>query len=146
MINETSTELSAIINSIPNVFHQMSEEEFSFKPSTDKWSKKEILGHLIDSATNNHHRFVRSQFEELPLITYDQNNWNKFSYYQQLDKQQLIDFWTLYNKQILALMQQISEVNLNKKCNTGGAEPLTIEYLFTDYVQHLKHHLNQIIA
>lgn len=146
MINETSTELSAIINSISNVFHQMSEEEFSFKPSTDKWSKKEILGHLIDSATNNHHRFVRSQFEELPLITYDQNNWNKFSYYQQLDKQQLIDFWTLYNKQILALMQQIPEVNLNKKCNTGGAEPLTIEYLFTDYVQHLKHHLNQIIA
>ncbi len=145
MINETCTELSAIITSIPNVLHQMSDEEFSFKSSTDKWSKKEILGHLIDSATNNHHRFVRSQFEEVPLITYEQNNWNKFSYYQQLDKQQLIDFWTFYNKQILALMQQIPEISLNRKCHTGGAEPLTIGYLFADYVQHLKHHLNQII-
>ncbi|MES2382679.1 MAG: DinB family protein [Bacteroidota bacterium] len=145
MRTATWTELSAIITSIPKVFHQMSEEEFSFKSGPDKWSRKEILGHLIDSATNNHHRFVRSQFEEVPIITYEQNNWNRFNYYEHLGKQQLIDFWTLYNKQILALMEQMPDEHLAKKCNTGGAEPLTIEYLFTDYVQHIKHHLTQII-
>lgn len=144
MIKETCAELSTLIADIPTALYQMPDEEFSFKPSADKWSKKEILGHLIDSATNNHHRFVRSQFENTPVITYDQNNWNRFSYYQHMDKQQVIDFWAMYNKQILALMEQMPAAQLTKKCNTGGAESLTIEYLFADYLAHLKHHLKQI--
>ncbi|MBK9046740.1 MAG: hypothetical protein IPL74_08565 [Bacteroidetes bacterium] len=68
------------IENVPNVLIQIEDE--MAKKSLQKWSKKEILGHLIDSATNNHQRFVRGQFETVPEISYDQNNWNTFSYYQ----------------------------------------------------------------
>ncbi len=112
--------------------------------SADKWSKKEILGHLIDSATNNHHRFVRGQFEEHPEISYDQNNWNKYNYYQQLDIQQLISFWTVYNKQLLAIIREIPTANLIRACMIGS-NLVTIEFLINDYVKHLAHHLKQIV-
>jgi hypothetical protein len=58
---------SALLNAIE-------EPAFSLKQSPARWSQKEIIGHLIDSATNNHHRFVRGQFEDSPVIAYDQNN------------------------------------------------------------------------
>ena len=76
---------------------QISEEKMSEKPAPNKWSKKEIIGHLIDSATNNHHRFVRGQFEAIPEIRHNQNGWNKYSFYQQIDSKQIILFWTIYN-------------------------------------------------
>ncbi len=49
----------------------------SIKLFPNKWSKKEIIGHLINSATNNHQRFVRCQFETIPKIVYDQNKWKE---------------------------------------------------------------------
>jgi hypothetical protein len=77
---------------IPDLLNQIDNNVFSDKEQNNKWSKKEILGHLIDSATNNHQRFVRAQFETNPEIVYDQENWNLFSYYQQMDSRDLIGF------------------------------------------------------
>lgn len=118
---------------------------FSEKISPDKWSKKEIIGHLIDSATNNHQRFVRGQFENKPQIVYDQNNWNVYNFYQQIDKNQIIDFWVIYNKQLLELIKRIPPENLQLECFVGE-KSLTLEFLITDYVDHLEHHLKQVVS
>jgi hypothetical protein len=130
---------------VPAILHSIPETEFTYKPSQEKWSKKEILGHLIDSATINHHRFVRAQFENTPIITYDQNMWNQNSYYQQIKTVQLIQFWTVYNFQLLELIKLIPPAKLLKECNTGGQNNETIEWLIRDYIFHLEHHLKQII-
>ena len=121
------------------------EDEFRTKPAPNKWSKQEILGHLIDSATNNHQRFVRSQFEETPVIAYDQDQWNKYNYYNDFSKSQLVNFWKSYNEQILMLIGLIPNDVLTRKCSTGGKENFTIEFLFDDYVEHLEYHLRQIV-
>lgn len=118
---------------------------FSKKISPDKWSKKEIIGHLIDSATNNHQRFVRGQFENKPQIVYDQNNWNVYNFYQQIDKNQIIDFWVIYNKQLLELIKRIPPENLQLECFVGE-KSLPLEFLITDYVDHLEHHLKQVVS
>ena len=87
--------------------------------SSIKWSKKEVLGHLIDSATNNHRRLVQSQFEVAPLIAYDQNNWNKYNFYNQISSKQLISFWTIYNQQLVELIKLLPKESLLRECNTG---------------------------
>lgn len=136
--------LEYLLKTIPQLLSEEDEKEFIRKPSPNKWSKQEILGHLIDSATNNHQRFVRSQFENIPLIPYNQNEWNKCNYYNNFKKHQLISFWISYNEQILQLIQLIPKELLLKKCNTGN-DSHTIEFLFDDYVEHLEHHLKQIV-
>ncbi|MBC7450440.1 MAG: DinB family protein [Cytophagales bacterium] len=146
MIEKTIEHLHHLIKIIPALLINIDEKEFSYKSSDDKWSKKEILGHLIDSATNNHQRFVRSQFEDTPSINYDQNKWNKYNFYNQIEKEQLIAFWTIYNKQLYAIIRLIPKDHLIKMCNTGGVENVTIEFLFNDYVLHMEYHLKQIVS
>lgn len=146
MMKESVERLQFLCDTIPALLSQIKEDDFSFKPTPDKWGKKEILGHLIDSATNNHHRFVRGQFEEIPTITYNQNKWNSYSYYNEMDSGQLISFWEAYNRQLLALIQLIPISKLANEVNTGGENNVSIAYLVEDYVAHLEHHLQQITA
>ncbi len=145
-IQQSIARLQYLCDTIPALLTHIPESEFSRKPAPGKWSDKEILGHLIDSATNNHQRFVRAQFEEIPTIVYDQNNWNTYSHYQMLDSKQLILFWETYNRHILALIQHISPENLSKTCWNGGEAPQTLEWLFIDYVAHMEHHLKQMLS
>lgn len=130
---------------VPDLLLQFNEQELTYKPSLNKWSKKEIIGHLIDSATNNHQRFIRAQFENIPLITYDQNNWNSNSYYNQHNSSQLISFWTTYNYHLIEIIKNMPADKLEKECNTGDEHNHTLSWLFNDYVEHLEHHLKQIL-
>ncbi len=145
MIAKKIKRLENICETVPTKLRNIPKADFNLKLTPNKWSKKEILGHLIDSATNNHQRFIRGQFESIPLISYDQNKWNEFSYYQQFNTDQSIQFWTFYNLQLLELIKLIPPNNLKKECNTGGQTNVTIEFLFVDYVSHLEHHLGQIL-
>lgn len=144
MVEQALSRLNFIIDNLPSILTQISEENMSEKSSSNKWSKKEIIGHLIDSATNNHQRFVRGQFENNPEIRYDQNNWNEYNFYQQIDSKQIILFWTIYNKQLIEIIERIPTENLKRKVNVDGAL-LTLEFLIFDYVEHLEHHLKQVI-
>ncbi|MHA8067310.1 DinB family protein [Aquirufa sp. ROCK2-A2] len=130
---------------IPDLLNQIDDNVFSDKEQNNKWSKKEILGHLIDSATNNHQRFVRAQFEPNPEIVYDQENWNLFSYYQQMDSRDLIGFWLTYNKHLISLIENMPKESLSRTCLIAG-NLLTLHYLVDDYVVHLEHHLKQITS
>jgi hypothetical protein len=144
MVQQSIKRLEYLCEIIPELLSEFNESDFSKRPHPDKWSKKEILGHLIDSATNNHQRFVRVQFEKIPTIVYDQNKWNEYSYHSQLSSSKLILFWKIYNEHLASLMKQIPLENLKRLCNTGK-ENVTLEFLINDYVGHLEHHLRQII-
>lgn len=134
-----------LCDTIPSILRAIDEHSFSQKPFPDKWSKKEILGHLIDSATNNHQRFIRGQFQDLPFIVYDQVQWNEKSQYQQMQAEQIISFWEAYNRHLVALLQLIPAENMMKKVDRGEEEPRTLQYILEDYVDHMEHHLRQII-
>ncbi len=146
MIEKSIARLQFLCDTIPDLLTEIDELTFNEKTIPEEWSKKEIIGHLIDSATNNHHRFVRGQFEETPTIAYDQNKWNKYNYYQEIDRLQIISFWAIYNRQILELMKHIPKEKLNNRIVTSNDNSFTIEFLFTDYVDHLEHHLRQVLT
>ena len=141
MLTQQLQRLSYLCEIIPSLLSSIDEEQFSEKPQPSKWSKKEILGHLIDSATNNHQRFIRTQNEDGLMFYYDQNQWNNLSFYNERDKAELIEFWRLYNKHLLEIVKHISPENLAKKCNDH-----TLEWIFIDYVEHLEHHLKQLVT
>lgn len=136
--------LQYLCDTLPPLLSNINEENFCCKPAPDKWSKKEILGHLIDSATNNHQRFVRSQFEENPIIQYDQVHWNTIHNYNNHESRQLIRFWEAYNRQLIELISKMTKSGMMRVCNTGK-ESHTVRWLFDDYVQHQEHHLRQIV-
>ena len=145
MISDAINRLEYLCNAIPALLASIDDTIFNEKSKPDKWSKKEIIGHLIDSATNNHQRFVRAQFEDKPQIAYDQNNWNKFNFYQEIEGRQIIAFWTLYNKQLLELIKRIPNESLQRQCYVGD-KLLTLDFFINDYVEHLEHHLRQVVS
>ena len=139
-------QLEQTINEYLPQLRSLNETKAAIKPSPAKWSKKEILGHLIDSATNNHHRFVRAQFELEPTILYNQNEWNKHSYYDSMEDDHIVSFWTWYNRHIIELVRRIPPPMLKRECTMEDGSTRTIAWLFDDYVRHMEHHLRQIFA
>ena len=149
-LNKVAQRLQKNINDIPSKFLSFSEEELRKKPAPDKWSKKEILGHLIDSAANNHHRFVKAQIEEDPIkiISYHQNGWVKVQHYNEEDTESLTGLWKNYNQHILNIILNFDENRLetNWLMEDNEASGETILFLIKDYVDHMDHHLGQIFS
>jgi hypothetical protein len=141
-------ELDQIVQAYSKKIRSIPENEFSAKPLPNKWSKKEVIGHLIDSAQNNLRRFICGQYESAPpKIVYEQNRWVTSNNYLQADSEEIITFWELINKRIVAVLNQMPSSAYSMKCDTGKTDSqlYTIEWLAADYVRHLKHHLNQVI-
>ncbi len=148
VINNTINRIKYIVNECPGMMRSYSEEEFSKKPAPDKWSKKELLGHLCDSAINNLGRFVRAQFEEQPfkLVQYDQDNWVKMNNYQSDSMENVINFWIVLNNRIIDVISKIPEGKLGNQCDLGGGKMKSLLWLIEDYVMHMEYHLKQIIG
>jgi len=143
-----ATELRNIIQEYAQKLNTFGEIEFSTKPLPHKWSKKEITGHLVDSAHNNLRRFIVTQYDSsLSKIVYDQNFWVDTNGYQVMKKEEVILLWKLMNERIATVLENMPEVHYSKECNTGKekTELHTLLWLAEDYVKHLKHHLNQAI-
>ncbi len=140
-------QLESIVNSYSVQFLNFSEERLSCKPAPGKWSKKEIIGHLVDSAQNNIRRFIVTQYETNPHIAYAQNEWVDRQHYLAYNSKDLITLRQLINKHIAVILRNMPAEKLQLQCNTGkGQEELhTIEFLAKDYITHHLHHLKQII-
>lgn len=141
-------ELHQIIESFPQKLQALTEVEFAVKPDPLKWSKKEILGHLVDSAQNNLRRFICSQYEGVPpKITYDQDFWVIANDYRTIEKNDVIMLWKLTNHSIIRVLSNISPENYRKQIDTGKHSVVLhdVSFLAKDYVKHMKHHLNQIL-
>lgn len=134
----------------------LTEDESEARSAPGSWSPKEILGHLVDSAANNHQRFVRAQFtDELIFPGYEQQEWVAVQHYQQESWPLLIRLWLSYNRHLLHLVSHIPESKLRQSRSehnldriawrtVSKTEPVTLEYFIRDYINHLKHHLQQI--
>jgi len=134
----------------------ISEPQSQISRAEGKWSPKEIIGHLIDSAANNHQRFVRAQFnDELAFCGYEQEDWVRVQGYNQEPWQQLVQLWKHYNLHLLHLMSLVPEQTRTKPRATHNldqiawktvarTETVTLDYFMRDYVTHLKNHLRQI--
>jgi hypothetical protein len=144
-MKSTTQELERLVASYIQKFNEFSETEFNTKPSPQKWSRKEVVGHLIDSAQNNLRRFIVGQYEESPpKIVYQQDFWVGANGYQTMKKEDVIQLWRLINERIIAVLENMPAENYNKQCETSTLH--SIEWLADDYVKHMKHHINQIIA
>jgi hypothetical protein len=124
-----------------------SPDESAERRSPGAWSRREILGHLIDSAANNHHRFVRARQDAgLTFPGYDQEAWVRAQNYHGADWSALVRLWESYNRHLLHVMSVTPAAARNVMCAIGSGEPLTLEFIMTDYVRHLRHHLRQIFG
>jgi hypothetical protein len=131
-----------------NDFLQIEQQaiDWETKPAPNKWSKKEIIGHLTDSAQVNLQRFVRCTYDEGFKLVYAQDEWVAAAHYQEADIKELLDLWILLNRQLIRVLSYYPDERLSAQCDTGKNEVNlhTVEWLAADYVEHLKHHLNQI--
>lgn len=143
-MREISTQLVTLCNIVPAKVKLIPELEFSLKPSVDTWSKKEILGHLIDSAVNNHQRFIRAQFET-PVIYYEQDLWVSIQNYQSESSELMISLWEVYNRHLAYVIEHIPNHNLSKTSIGKDGISHTLKFLIEDYLNHLEYHLKQII-
>jgi hypothetical protein len=147
-LNKIAEQLLKDITNASEQFKGISEKEWSYKPAPGKWSKKEILGHLIDSAANNHLRFVRAQLAEKEFIShsYEQDFFVASQHYQQRSTAELIQLWLAYNHHLSHVIKHIDTSKLNITCKIGTNEPVTLSFIINDYVTHLEHHLSQILS
>ncbi|MFI5157609.1 MAG: DinB family protein [Sphingobacteriales bacterium] len=120
--------------------------DWDFKIREEKWSKKEIIGHLIDSAQVNLQRFVRCTYEQDFKLVYAQDEWVTAAHYQNADIKEVLDLWILLNRQIIRVLINYPENRLETTCDIGKTEVQlhSVNWLAEDYVRHLQHHLQQI--
>ena len=138
-----AAELETAIKEYFPLLSLLTEVEFSDKPSPVKWSKKEIIGHLIDSAQTNIRRFVIAQYEENPFIIYDQDKWVAINNYQHQPTEYITRLWYLLNQQMVNILRNTADVMAQRTCKTSDIH--SIEWLASDYIKHLKHHLHQAL-
>lgn len=115
------------------------------KPTPDRWSIAEIVGHLVDSACNNHQRFVRAlNSKTLRFPKYDQNAWVASGDYDHIDWPLLVELWCSYNGFLAHLIRKIPKAKLATVCTIVPYESCTLEFVVVDYFDHLQHHLQKI--
>ena len=144
---ETTNKLENLIKKGFNYVSNTSDHQLRQKTFPEKWSKKEILGHLIDSAINNLQRFTEIQFENRPykIRNYNQSELVKANSYQNASTGELASFWLALNNRICSIIKHQTEETLNYKIELNDDEISDLRFLIKDYVEHLEHHINQIL-
>ena len=146
-MKDVARQIRSLISTVEPQLSRMNHHEMGVKPDPHKWSKKEILGHLIDSAANNHQRFVRAVNKiagQFP--TYDQDEWVRIQHYNEMPWSFLVTLWSAYNSLLSHIIEHIPESAGSSPCNIGKEEPVTLEFVVKDYLHHLQHHLQDILG
>jgi hypothetical protein len=137
--------LRALIDEVPIRLNKLPSSQVELKSSPSKWSPKEELGHLLDSAANNHQRIVRTQLEDKPKMPgYDGNAWVKLHRYQQRSWPEMIELWRALNQQLLVSAEAVPDDAWSRTCTIDDSHPLTLKFVVEDYIGHMIHHLRHI--
>ena len=142
-----SAELVRVVNSAEEILRRVSAEESRAPILPGGWSRRQLLGHLIDSASNNHQRFVRASLQHsLEFPNYDQNGWARVQAREDADWSLLVALWANYNRYLAHVIARLPLAKLEVSCRIGENEPITLKFLAEDYLRHMVHHLGQIGA
>lgn len=143
----TASDLGRTVAEAKPLLLKLNNADTTKRPSSGKWSKKEILGHLMDSAGNNHQRFVRAAIQgSLTFPGYEQAKLVDLQRFSEMDWGFLVDLWASYNRFIAHVLTCLPAKAANINCTIGNNKPATLGWIAEDYVAHLKHHLNQILG
>jgi hypothetical protein len=146
-MKDLSENLLSVIDTAEPRLHAITALESSKPILPGGWSRKQVIAHLIDSASNNHQRFVRAaQLESLNFPGYDQDGNMRVQVPQEADWRLLVSLWAAYNRYLAHIIAHLPESKLATPCRIGSGEPVTLRFIATDYVTHLVHHLSQISA
>jgi hypothetical protein len=143
-MKQIDAELRRLINTCKSSLDGIRPGSLDTSPAPGKWSGKEIIGHLVDSAQTNIRRMVVAQYEEQPLIVYNQDKWVKAAGYANRDIKELVGLWYLLNIQMAAVLENMSDQDGERLCRTPVPE--TLRWLAEDYIKHLRHHMHQVLA
>lgn len=148
MAHDLSTSLEQLIQREHSLLLTFPESTAGLRPGGDAaWSPKEELGHLIDSAANNHVRFTRALIEpEFRGPSYAQNDWVRVHRYQDVPWLTIVDFWFHYNRFLTPLLAHVPEEKLLTACFIGSSEGVSLQFLVEDYVLHMQHHIDHLLG
>ena len=146
-MKELSEKLVRAVQSAEAILRQVSEAESGTPALKGGWSRKQVIGHLVDTASNNHQRFVRASLQgSLEFPGYDQDGCERVQAVQSAPWPLLITLWTNYNLYLAHVSGHLPPSRLEAACRIGEDEPVTLRFLAEDYLTHLLHHLGQIGA
>jgi hypothetical protein len=138
-------ELARVVDGAEASLLAVSEADSRAPMRPGGWSRKEVIGHLIDSASNNHQRFVRAALQgSLEFPGYDQEGCVRVEAPQEMAWQGLVALWASYNRYLAHVVAHLPEDKLTAECRIGSGDPMTLEFLAKDYLTHLLHHLDQV--
>jgi hypothetical protein len=144
-MKELSEKLAQAVHSAEGKLRQVTEVESAKPVLKGGWSRKQVIGHLIDSASNNHQRFVRASLQgSLEFPGYDQDGCVRVQAVQDAPWALLVTLWTNYNLYLAHVIAHLPADKLGAQCRIGENEPVTLKFLADDYLRHLLHHLDQI--
>ena len=142
-----SERLLSLVEAAEPRLRAISETESTQSILPGGWSRKQVIGHLIDSASNNHQRFVRAALQtSLDFPGYDQGGSVRVQAVQDADWQLLVALWAAYNRYLAHVIARLPASKLETVCRIGSGDAVTLDFLATDYLTHLGHHLNQLGA
>jgi hypothetical protein len=141
-----AADLHAAIDAALDAFRQVDETRTAARPAPGKWCAREILGHLVDSACNNHRRFIVAQGADAVVFDgYDQDEWVRRQRYADMPFRDIAALWAAYNRHLAHVIGCTPDESLARSGRSPrGDRDITLRFLMEDYVVHLRHHLDQI--
>ncbi len=142
-MNQPANELRSLIELVQKMARDIAWQE---PYAQGKWRRVQMLGHLVDSASNNHQRFVRALLQpSLEFPSYDSDGFVEVQCYESFPAATLLELWANYNNLLAHVIERIPASSRTVICQIGADAPVTLEFLAADYVRHLTHHLKQIL-
>lgn len=157
-MQQYAARLKSIVERASGQFLEIPDDAAGVRPHPNKWSPKEIVGHLIDSASNNHQRFLRAQFQaDLVFPGYAQESWVEAQCYAETPWAELVELWRAFNLHIVRVMAAAPESLRMRSVDSHNFDeiawqtvprdrPTTLDYFMEDYVDHLEHHVRQVLG
>jgi DinB superfamily len=144
-MEEVSKKLLSVVDAAEPRLRKIVDDESGKPVLPGGWSRKQLLGHLIDSASNNHQRFVRAALQpSLDFPAYDTPGNVRIQAVQDADWRLLVTLWAAYNRYLAHVIAHLPASTREVRCRIGDSDPVTLGFLAADYVKHLVHHLGQI--
>jgi DinB superfamily len=147
-MEKTANDLLITIDNVLPLLQNLTEPAVSARTAPGKWSKKEIMGHLIDSACNNQQKFVRIVLAEgahVDFVGYKQDSWVAAQAYQSASWADLLALWAAYNRQLAHFIRHIPQTKHGADLSIDGVGCFRLDFIVPDYVEHLRHHLKAVL-